>query len=89
MENEDSSVHPKTFVYGLEINGTFKAYKEDDLIALKQLEDTVGGVKIKITRANVGTVSVANLDTDEKIVAERGFWFAWYAFHPETELFLP
>ncbi len=89
VENENSSVHPKTFVYGVEINGAFKAYKEDDLVALSQIEDTVGGVKIKITRDDVGTVRVANLDTGEDIVAERGFWFAWYAFHPETELFLP
>lgn len=90
VENEDPSpVHPKTFVYGVEINGAFKAYKEDDLVALKQIEDTVGGVKIKVVRDDIGTVRVTNLDTGEDIVAERGFWFAWYAFHPETELFLP
>ena len=23
----------------------------------------------------------------EEIVKERDFWFAWYAFHPDTELY--
>jgi hypothetical protein len=37
----------------------------------------------------VGIVTITNLDTGEEIVKERDFWFAWYAFHPETELYLP
>jgi len=27
------------------------------------------------------------LETGEEIVKETGFWFAWYAFHCETELY--
>ncbi len=87
VENEDARIHPKTVVLGVEINGAFKAYQEDDLKELKALEDTVGGVRIKIEREDSGAVRVINLETGEKIVAERGFWFAWYAFHPETELY--
>ena len=88
VENEDDRIHPKTIIFGVEINGAFKAYREDDLKQVEVIEDTVGGLKIKIERGDAGTISVTNLDTGEEIIAERGFWFAWYAFHPETELFI-
>ncbi len=90
VENEDvSPVHPKTTVYGVEVNGAFQAYREEDLEELEEIVDTVGGAEIKIVRDGMGAVSVTNPDTGEEIVAERGFWFAWYAFHPETELYQP
>ncbi len=87
VENEDDRIHPKTVVFGVEINSAFKAYREDDLKELKTIEDSVGGVKIKIERSDTGTVKVTNLETGDEIVKERGFWFAWYAFHPDTELY--
>ena len=87
VEHQDDRIHPKTFVFGVEINRAFKAYREDDLKELKTIEDSVGGVRIKIERADAGTVKVTNLETGDEIVAERGFWFAWYAFHPDTELY--
>lgn len=87
VENEDDSVHPKTIIFGIEVNGVFKAYKEDDLIELKMIEDTVGDISIRIERDDAGIVKVTNLETGEEIVKERDFWFAWYAFHYETELY--
>ena len=87
VENEDDRVHPKTVIFGIEINSEFKAYKEDDLKDMGAIEDVVGGVNIKVERDEVGIVKVTNLDTGEEIVKERDFWFAWYAFHPETELY--
>ena len=87
VENEDDRIHSKTVVFGVEINSAFKAYREDDLKQVKVIEDTVGGVNIRIERENAGTIMATNLDTGEEIIAERGFWFAWYAFHPETGLY--
>ena len=87
VEHTDDRVHPKTNIFGIEINGAFKAYQEDDLIELKTIEDTVGGVRIRLERDDAGVVRVTNLETGEEVVKDRGFWFAWYAFHPETELY--
>jgi len=87
VENEDDSVHPKTIIFGIEVNGVYKAYKEDDLIELKTIEDTVDDISLRIERDDAGIVKVTNLETGEEIVKERDFWFAWYAFHPETELY--
>ena len=87
LEAEDSRVHPKTVVFGIEVNGAFKAYKEDDLKKTPMIEDTVNGANIIVVRDAVGIVRITNKNTGEEIVKERDFWFAWYAFHPETQLY--
>lgn len=86
VENEDNRVHPKTVVFGIEVDGIFKAYKEEDL-KIGTIEDSVGGMRLKIERDSSGVVKVTNLDSGEEIVKERDFWFAWYAFHPDTLLY--
>ena len=88
VEGEDDRIHPKTVIFGIEVNGVFKAYQEDDLEELKVIEDSVGGVRLKVEKEDAGTVRVTNLETGEEIIKERGFWFAWYAFHPDTELYI-
>ncbi|MBI2632641.1 DUF3179 domain-containing protein [Candidatus Pacearchaeota archaeon] len=84
---QDDRIHPKTVVFGIEVDGTYKAYKEEDLIKEKTIEDKIGGVRVKIERNDDGIVKISNLETGDEIVKERDFWFAWYAFHPETKLY--
>ncbi len=88
VEKRDDRLHPKTVVFGIEVNGVFKAYKEEDMKELKVIEDTVNGVKIKVERDDAGVVKITDHSTGEEIVKERDFWFAWYAFHPDTQLFI-
>lgn len=87
VENESDRIHAKTVVFGIEIDNVFKAYKEDDLKKLGSILDNINGVDIKIERSKEGIVKITNLNTGKEIVKERDFWFAWYAFHPSTELF--
>jgi len=87
VEDEDDSIHPKTVIFGIEVNGTYKAYREDDLLEEKNIKDRVAGIYIEVKRDDAGIVTITNLETDEEIVKERDFWFAWYAFHPETQLY--
>jgi len=87
VEGRNDIIHPKTAVFGVEVNGSYKAYREDDLAELGTIEDVVGGAGIRLVRDESGIVKVTNLETGEEIVKERGFWFAWYAFHPYTELY--
>lgn len=89
VEHEDDRIHPKTVIFGIEVDESYKAYRESDLISLGVIEDTVNNLNLKIERDDVGVVKVTNLDSGEEIVKERDFWFAWYAFHPNTELYLP
>jgi len=87
VENEDDRIHPKTVVFGIEVNGKYRAYKEDDLLKNPVIEDSVDGISIRITRNMDGIVRIENLESGEEIVKERDFWFAWYAFHPDTTLY--
>lgn len=88
VENQDpSGVHPKTVIFGIEVDGVFKAYREDDLKEKGSIDDTVNGVPIRVERDEAGIVRITKTDTGREIVKERDFWFAWYAFHPDTELY--
>ncbi len=87
VEQESSRIHPKTVIFGIEVNGTHKAYKEEDLIKEGIILDEIKGVEIKIERDKSGIVKITNMQTGEEIIKERDFWFAWYAFHPDTLLY--
>jgi hypothetical protein len=87
VEGQDDRIHPKTVIFGIEVNGVFKAYPEDDLIESGEINDTVGGRDILIIRGDDGVVTITDVTAKTQIVKERDFWFAWYAFHPKTELY--
>ena len=86
VENEDKRVHPKTVIFGIEVDGNYKAYKEED-VKKGMIKDKVNGVNLKVERDSAGIVKITNLDNGKEIVKERDFWFAWYAFHPKTLLY--
>jgi len=52
-----------------------------------ELGDVVGNRKIIITRDKSGSVAFIDEKTNKSINRERSFWFAWYAFHPDTALY--
>jgi len=87
VEGSSDVIHPKTVVFGINVDGVYKAYKEDDLIENGMIEDTVNDVEITVTRDDAGIVMITRGDNEEEIIKERDFWFAWYAFHPETGLY--
>jgi hypothetical protein len=87
VDNSDDRVHAKTPIVGIEIDGKFKAYRESDLEESSIIEDTFNGVNLKVERLDDGRIVITNTHTQEEIIKERDFWFAWYAFHPETELY--
>ena len=82
----DARLHEKAIIYGVVINDQAAAYSQDGLIRDGIFSDTVGGAPITITRKTTGEVSVMREDTGEEIIPERGFWFSWAAFYPETKL---
>lgn len=85
----DARLHPKEQVIGLNIGGERKAYPFSRLDAVPggTLVDRVGGEEVRVefdTASRTGRV----LGPDgEEIASLIAFWFAWVAFHPETEVF--
>jgi len=87
LENLDTRLPRNEIVYGIEVNGKFKAYKKTDLENKLKIEDVVGGQKLTIEFDQDLGSARATLETGDDILVETLFWFAWAAFHPETELF--
>lgn len=81
--------HPKELVLGLEIDGKFKAYPFVELSKHNQKEfvDGWNGQKFTIYWDGQNKVAkIANAQGDF-IPTVQSFWFAWFTFHPNTELF--
>ena len=86
LENNDDRLPDYEIVYGIEVNGSFKAYKKSDLEKLQTIEDLIAGEKIKLVY-NKDLGSAKAFKGSEEIIVETLFWFAWAAFHPDTELY--
>lgn len=88
IQNSNDVMHPKAKVLGLEINGTFKAYPFHELNKTgKIVRDEVNGKAI-IIHFNHKEESGYITDLDNTVIPSTTlFWFAWVAFHPETEIY--
>lgn len=89
VNNNDDRFHPKEMVIGIEINGKTKAYPFSELKQLKGtlLEDTFAGQKLKIKyNAKAESAEILN-ERGDLLPAITNFWFAWYAFNPDTEVY--
>lgn len=80
--------HPKESVIGVEIGGRFKAYPFIELErVMSPFTDQIGDQQVHIeynAAHRTGRVLDAN---GSEIPSLIGFWFAWFAFHPETEVY--
>lgn len=89
VSDQDARFHPKETVIGVEINGKFKAYAFSELEKLKGkvLKDTFQGKELTI-KYKPSSKSAEIFDAEgNPIPAVTNFWFAWFAFHPDTEVY--
>lgn len=88
VADENRSYRRKSLVLGLEIGGRFKAYPFEEL---KSGPDTFDdefqqvGFSVHYDHRNQ-TARVVGRDGRE-LPTLVAFWFAWYAFHPDTEIY--
>lgn len=93
VANQDSRYHNKEVVITLELNGKTKAYPFSEL-ALQaknsgsdRITDVVAEQPIVI-EFNLQARSGRILDAqNNEIPSFSAFWFAWIAFHPDTEVY--
>ncbi|GJM04784.1 MAG: hypothetical protein DHS20C09_07750 [marine bacterium B5-7] len=80
--------HPKELVLGISLNDISKAYPLSELSRADGfIKDNIAGKEIYISY-NKDEQSGIISDSDCKLLpAITMFWFAWYAFNPETEIF--
>jgi hypothetical protein len=81
--------HPKEVVLGLEVDGVYRAYPfiELDKQDKKRFIDTVNGSRFHFEWDSPNqSVAVAD-DSGNPVAGIQGFWFAWFAFHPDTGVY--
>lgn len=92
---ESKKYHPKERVLGISINGKFKSYPFVELARLKQSKQ---GKKLTLHDSFDGKELVIDFDTENRdavikdkagniIPSINSFWFAWFAFHPGTDIY--
>ena len=79
----------KEMVLGIEINGAAKAYP---LSLLEQksglLKDKIGENSVQIILSKEGQIENVQDHRARTIPAIFAYWFAWQAFHPDTEVYV-
>ena len=87
---QSARYHPKERVIGLELDGRFKAYPFAELAKVQSpLHDSFGGRNL-VVAFDASTRSGEIRDsTGKPLPSINSFWFAWYAFHPETDVYKP
>ncbi len=88
VEPTDDRFLNKTPVVGVFVGGVAKAYPVDSIVAAAdgRVEDTLAGQRI-ILQAQGTPATVRVVETPEGSQAVHTFWFAWYAFHPDTKVY--
>jgi hypothetical protein len=91
VAHENSDYRRKSLVMGLEIDGHFKAYPFSELKkSPKVFVDEFQGrsFEVQYDKRNETARIVGKDDNDgEEWPTLISFWFAWYAFHPDTEVY--
>jgi len=88
VSHKDPRYHPKERVLGVELDGKFKAYPYAELSRSKgEVKDRFAGRELTL-RYNPDGPSLRAYDAaGNEIPAISSFWFAWFAFHPDTEVY--
>ncbi|MBC8283085.1 MAG: DUF3179 domain-containing protein [Nitrospinae bacterium] len=88
VSTRNSKYHPKEMVIGVEVDGRAKAYPYSELSKVRSpIKDTFNKTSLQIFYdRNIKTAVIRN-SKNKELPSVVGFWFAWYAFHPETKIF--
>ena len=81
------SFHPKERVIGISLGGAHKAYPFVELgRAPAPLADRVGGRVVRVEFDAAHRSGRVLDETGKEIPSVVAFWFAWFAFHPDTAI---
>jgi hypothetical protein len=86
VARNNDTIHPKTVVFGFVVGERKIAFTEGLLEKSQDFAHDIDGRAYRVSLADDGIVSMADTETGEEFAPTRVYWFAWYTFHPETEL---
>jgi hypothetical protein len=81
--------HPKEVVLGLGIDGVYKAYPfvELEKQGKPRFSDTINGNRFNFAWDSTNRSVTITDSSGQQVAGIQGFWFAWFAFHPDTEVY--
>jgi len=82
----DDRVHAKTVIYGFDFDTHSVAYPHELLARHGTYRHDLNGEQVSVKLHNDGSVTMDKAGEQYKPV--RVYWFAWFTFHPGTELIL-
>uniref|UniRef100_UPI0026285860 DUF3179 domain-containing protein n=1 Tax=uncultured Gimesia sp. TaxID=1678688 RepID=UPI0026285860 len=89
VENQDARLPNKSALLGVWVGDKMRAYPVSafqHLTEPQKLEQELGGEKFTLAY-NPQAKSLRVVNPDKAVRWMYSFWFAWYAFYPETELY--
>ena len=88
VSKSDKRYSSKTWVLGLESNGVSKVWPFPELAKTTgTIADTFAGQPVEI-RFDATAETASAYDADGNLLpAVRAYWFAWYGFYPDTEVY--
>lgn len=89
VNNTNDRYHPKEMLIGIKLKGKAKAYPFTELEKIEGdfIEDRFQGKSFKVYYdSSTKSAEIQNKDNEE-LPSVITFWFAWYAFNPDTSVF--
>jgi hypothetical protein len=88
VRTTDDRYQPKALVFGLELAGQFKAYPFEELPRSGgRVQDTFADRRIVVHYDPENTKAYALDANGQPLPGMTAYWFAWFAFHPDTEVY--
>jgi hypothetical protein len=86
VSNSDDRIHPKTVVYGFELESGSIAFDAALVEENRSYSHDLDGATWELRAGDDGAVTLRGPAQESVYSPIRLFWFAWYTFHPQTEL---
>ena len=90
VKNKSARYHPKELVIGVNMGDSTKAYPFSELSRFDAtVTDDLGGSSLQIEFDAANRTGRVLDETGKEVPSTIAFWFAWYAFFPDTGVFDP
>jgi len=89
VKERDAQFRNKALVLGVRLGNVSRAYPFDTLRrnGLESFDDIIAGKEIRIEWSAEDDFARVLDANGEEIPSVIAYWFAWYAFHPDTEVY--
>lgn len=89
VKHKNRKYRNKEMVLGVSIDGESKAYPFSELskYAQDRFSDTIAGQYVTIEWSKNEQYAQILDEYGNVVPSVLGYWFAWYAFYPETKIF--